>query len=77
MSPRLLPEGERRRRSLAVQALNAEWTVAQLAKGIDGPVPDDRRDGSDYNQHVPALEADAAAEDEFWRRMDEIRRGGE
>lgn len=76
MPVRLLPEDERRRRSRAVQILNAEWTARQLAVGVDGPVPDDRPDGSDYNQHVPALEASAEAEDEFWASMAAITRGG-
>lgn len=75
MAVRLLPEEERIRRSRAIQALSAEWTAEQIAAGVDGPVPDDRPDGSDYNQHVPALEADAEAEDEFWRRMGEIAGG--
>lgn len=74
MAVRLLPEEERIRRSRAIQALDADWTAGQLAKGVDGPVPDDRPDGSDYNQHFPAMEASAEDEDEFWRRMGEIVR---
>lgn len=75
MAARLLPYDERRRRSRAIQALDREWSARQVAAGVDGPVPDDRPAGSDYNQHVPALEASAEAEDEFWRRMAEIARG--
>lgn len=63
---------EQRRRAAAIMALDAEWTAARLAEGVDGPTPDDRAPRSDYNQHVPALEASAEAEDEFWRRMAEI-----
>lgn len=73
MAVRILPPEEQRRRSLAIQALDAEWTRRRIAAGVDGPTPDDRPSVSDYNQHVPALESDAAAEDEFWRRMDAIR----
>lgn len=74
MPVHILPPEEQRRRSVAIRALSQEWTSGQLAKGVDGPVPDDRPDGSDYNQHVPAMEASAEDEDEFWARMDEILR---
>lgn len=73
MAVRILPPEEQRRRSRAIQKLDAQWTAEQIAAGVDGPTPNDRPEVSDYNQHVPALEADAAAEDEFWRRMDAIR----
>jgi hypothetical protein len=66
---------EQRRRSRAIQALDAEWTARQIEKGVDGPTPDDRPERSDYNQHVPALEAPADAEDEFWARMAQIAEG--
>ena len=75
MPARLLPEAERVRRSRAIQAFNREWTARQLAAGVDGPVPDGQPDVSDYNQHVPALEASAEAEDEFWQRMADIAEG--
>lgn len=73
MPARLLPLDERRRRSRATQALDSDWTARQVAAGVDGPVPDGSPAGSDYNQHVPALEASAKAEDEFWARMADIR----
>lgn len=72
MPVRILPPDEQRRRSQAIQELDAEWTAQQIAAGVDGPVPDDRKDGSDYNQHVPALEANGAALDEYFARLDEI-----
>jgi hypothetical protein len=52
-----------RQRKLA--ALADKWTAEQIAAGVDGPVPDGRRSGSDYNQHVPAMDAPGAAQDEF------------
>lgn len=70
----LLPEAERRRRSRALQELHAEWADEQIAAGVDGPVPPGRPDPSDYNQHVPDLEAPAAAQDEFWAAADGILR---
>lgn len=76
MPIRLPSEAERHRRSLAMQELHRQWTAQQLAAGVDGPVPDGSPAGSDYNQHVPALEASADAEDEFWRRMAAINGGG-
>jgi hypothetical protein len=60
-----------------MRALHEEWAGGQIAVGIDGPTPADRPDGSDYNQHVPDLEAPVVAEDAFWRRVDDIKRGAE
>jgi len=51
---------------------HAEWNASQIAAGVDGPVPAGRPDDSDYNLHVPDLEASASAEDEFHRRAREI-----
>lgn len=76
MAVRILPEAERRRRARAIRALDAEWTAAQVAAGVDGPTPDDRPSPSDYNQHVPQLEASGAALDEYFDRLDEILEGG-
>jgi hypothetical protein len=45
-----------------------QWLAAQVAAGVDGPVPDGRRKGSDYNVHVADLEASASAEDEYHAR---------
>lgn len=53
-------------RSRAVQALHADWAARQIASGNDGPTPADRKEPSDYNQHVPTLEADGAAQDELF-----------
>lgn len=64
------PPDVQRARSLAIQAVHAEWVAEQLAAGVDGPVPDDRPAGSDYNQHVPDLEADGAAQDDLFGRID-------
>lgn len=71
----LLPDDEIRRRARAITAFNEEWTARQLAAGVDGPTPDDRPEPSDYNQHVPILEAPAAAQDEYFARLDEILDG--
>lgn len=72
---RLLPEDEIRRRARAITALHEEWAARQLAKGVDGPVPDDRPEGSDYNQHFPAMEASAEDQDEYFARLAEILDG--
>ena len=60
------PEAVRQERSRALQAAHADWAARQIAAGVDGPTPPDRKEPSDYNQHVPDLEADGAALDEFW-----------
>jgi hypothetical protein len=62
-------EAERRARAHALMAAHDEWVAEQVAAGVDGPVPPGRRDPSDYNQHVPDLESDGAAEDRFARRV--------
>lgn len=67
-------EEEQTRRSRAIQQLDAEWTARQVAAGVDGPVPPERREVSDYNLHVPQMEADGAALDEYFERLDEILR---
>lgn len=72
MPPRMLSVAEQRRRSLAIQRLSRDWTARQVAKGVDGPVPDERPETSDYNQHVPAMEAGSEAMDEYFARLDEI-----
>lgn len=54
-----------RTRGRALQAWYDEWAGRQIAAGVDGPVPPGRRDPSDYNQHVPDLESDGDAMDEF------------
>jgi hypothetical protein len=60
---------ERIARSLAVGDVYSGWVKKQLVAGVDGPVPAGRRDGSDYNQHVPLMEADGAAMDDLFRRI--------
>lgn len=39
------------------------WVAEQLAAGLDGPTPPDRKEPSDYSQHVPLMEADGLALD--------------
>lgn len=69
MAVRVLSDEERRAQSRAIQTAHAEWVAQQLADGIDGPTPADRPEPSDYNQHVPDLEAPPAAEDQFWNAV--------
>lgn len=59
-----------RQRELA--AWHEEWFAAQVAAGVDGPVPPGRKNPSDYNEHVPDMAASSAAEDEFHARAREI-----
>lgn len=61
-------------RQRALYALHTEWSLGQVAQGLDGPVPADRpaRSRSDFNQHVPDMEAPGLAEDEFDRLAREI-----
>lgn len=72
MAVRVLSDEERRDQSRAIQTAHAEWVAEQLAAGVDGPTPDDRPEPSDYNQHVPDLEASPEAEDAFWAKVDEV-----
>lgn len=72
MAIRLLPDDERREQSRAIAALHAGWAAEQIAAGVDGPTPEGRKDPSDYNQHVPDLEASGEALDAFWSAADEI-----
>lgn len=76
MAVRLPSDDEILRRSLAIRAMSDEWVAQQLAAGVDGPTPDDRPRVSDYNQHVPILEADGAAQDDYFARLDAILAGG-
>ena len=48
------------------------WALRQVAKGVDGPAPEGSPDPTDYNQHVPDLEADGAAQDEYHERARQI-----
>lgn len=59
-----------RQRRLA--ELSEAWSEDQTAAGVDGPVPNGRSAGSDYNQHVPAMDAPAAAQDRFQRQARQI-----
>lgn len=63
---------EQARRQTAMHDWHMEWSARQLDAGVDGPVPDGRKDGSDYNQHVPDLEADGEALDEYHTRARQI-----
>jgi hypothetical protein len=49
-----------------MQEIHAEWVAEQLAAGLDGPTPDDRPEDSDYNLHVPDMEAAGDAIDVLW-----------
>ncbi len=57
-----------RARSLALYEAHTGWALAQVAAGVDSSVPAGRLSPSDYNQHVPDLEASGAAEDAFAAR---------
>ncbi len=43
--------------SYAIEMLHNAFVRVQVAKGVDGPVPEGRPVPSDYNQHVPDLES--------------------
>lgn len=62
----------RAERLRALAAWHADWFAAQLVAGVDGPVPADRPEPSDWNLHVPDLRAAADAEDAFHARAREI-----
>lgn len=62
----------RRARSRAIQAAHADWAARQIAAGVDGPTPPERKEPSDYSQHVPDLEADGSALDEYWSTVNGI-----
>lgn len=64
------PEVSARQRAL--YDWHQEWSGEQIAAGVDGPVPAGRKDPSDYNQHVPDLEAAPAALDRFHNRAHQI-----
>jgi hypothetical protein len=49
-----------------------QWVLEQVAAGVDGPVPDDRPEGSDYNLHVPDIEASGSELDRFHERARQI-----
>jgi len=56
----------------AIQQMHHDWAEEQIAAGVDGPVPPGRPDPSDWNQHVPDMEAPAAAQDQYFDRLREI-----
>lgn len=62
----------RRRRQGRLYDWHAEWFAGQVAKGVDGPVPTDRPVESDYNLHVPDLDASGADLDTYFDRAREI-----
>jgi hypothetical protein len=72
MAVRLVSDEVRAERSRALLALHQAWAAEQIAAGVDGPTPEDRKEPSDYNQHVPDLEAPGAALDAFWSQADRI-----
>lgn len=63
-------------RSRLLREWSAQWTAQQIKRGVDGPVPDGRPEGSDYNQLFPAMEASGAAQDIFHQRADAIMKMG-
>jgi hypothetical protein len=65
MAVRAVDPEVQRERGRALWDLHYEWSGEQIAAGVDGPVPSGRKPGSDYNQHVPDLEASGQAMDEF------------
>lgn len=69
-APMVHPAVAARQRALA--AWHTEWTAGQIAKGVDGPVPDGRPEDSDYNLHVPDLAASATDEDAFHAKARKI-----
>lgn len=66
------PTEEDRQRARDLHAWHDDWSGQQIAAGVDGPVPPGRKSPSDYNQHVPDLEASGSAQDEFHDRAREI-----
>lgn len=56
----------------AIRELHTQWVREQVAAGVDGPVPPGRKSPSDYNLHVPDLEADGAAMDAYHNQVREI-----
>lgn len=72
MAARAVDPETQRQRAGAMWDLHQEWSGQQIAAGVDGPVPPGRKDGSDYNQHVPDLEASGSALDAFHTRARQI-----
>lgn len=74
MSVQIYSLEDRRARSRELLALHDGWVDQQLADGLDGPTPPGRRNPSDYNQHVPDLEASGEALDGFWSAAEAVLR---
>ena len=55
-----------------MQAIHADWAAGQIAAGLDGATLGDRPEPSDYNQHVPDMEADGDAVDDLWAQLGEV-----
>lgn len=72
MAIRMHPPETEARRARAIQDAHATWASEQVAQGVDGPVPPGRKPGSDWNQHVPTLEADGSAWDDYTRRVSHV-----
>ncbi|WP_091639531.1 hypothetical protein [Micromonospora pallida] len=61
---------ERRRRLVALGEWHREWTARhESSTPFD---PSSRPEGSDYAQHHVTLDADGAAQDEFFARANHI-----
>ena len=69
MAIRLDPVEARRERSQSIASTADDWLGQQLAAGLDGPTPDDRKADSDYNLHVPEMEAPGGALDDLFGAM--------
>lgn len=62
---------DRSRRLLAIHDLHTAWTDRQMAIGTPFN-PGDHPEGSDYNQHSPALDAPGQEQDDFVAAANQI-----
>lgn len=72
MANKELAERIRAARQRKLLEWNQQWTAQQLKRGVDGPVPDGRPGGSDWNQHVPIMESSGPAQDAYFARASAI-----
>lgn len=66
------PDADQRRQLSKLQRLHHGWSGGQVNAGVDGPVPAGRPAGSDFNQHVPDLDAPGSAQDAFHTKARKI-----
>lgn len=63
-----------REQNWAILQAHLRWQQEQAAAGVDGPVPPERRGKrSDYNLHVPVLEASGEALDDLEERINRVK----